>query len=402
VAIKVIASDNSFCCISDVMAALDWIINDRPDVDVVNMSLGSATLFTGTCDSATSWTQALATAINTLRSDGVLTFASAGNSGSSTGISAPACIANTIAVYDANIGPATFGGVCTDSTTQADQVACWSNSNSTVDLFAPGAAMTSAGMGGGTSTFFGTSQASPTAAACAAALLEATPGLDPSVIESALEASSILVTDSKNGVTRPRVACDEALALLVELGGPISGKKMLVKDKDGDDTKRKIMILSKDEGIRAPFGGSAEDPTQHDATLSIWNPTDPNKMQAFTLPSSGWEGLGNPPGSKGYKYLDKTFANGPCKVVLLKPGKLLKAVCMNRLSPPNPITFDLADSPQGALAGSLSVGPDDAAYCMEFGATTGAPPIKDTPAEDGGVGLFKAKDSGPPTDCTLP
>ena len=71
-------------------------------------------------------------------------------------------------------------------------------------------------------------------------------------------------------------------------------------------------------------------------------------------------------------------------------------------SPPNPITFDLADSPQVALAASLSLGPEDAAYCMEFGAATGATPIKDTAAQDGGVGLFKAKGAGPPTDCTPP
>jgi subtilisin family serine protease len=213
VAVKVMDSSNSFCCSSDVVAGLDWIIANRPEVDVVNMSLGTAALFAGDCDNATAFTMAFATAINTLRSNGVAVFVSSGNNGSGTQMQAPACVASAIsvgAVYDSNVGPV-FALGCFDATTAADQVTCFTNSDSVTDLMAPGAPMTSSGIGGGTSTFYGTSQASPLAAACAALLLEDDPTLTPGQVEALLEASPVSVTDTTNSLSFPRVDCLAAL-----------------------------------------------------------------------------------------------------------------------------------------------------------------------------------------------
>jgi subtilisin family serine protease len=213
VAIKVLDSNNSFCCASDVVAGLDWILHNRPEVDIVNMSLGTYALFIGECDSATAFTLAFAAAIDALRATGVLTVVSSGNDRSGTRMTAPACVANALsvgAVWDSNVGSKTLFG-CTDSSTQADRVTCFSNSNATTDLFAPGAPMSSGGLGGGTSTFYGTSQAAPVVAACAAALLEAYPGLGPNQLESALESSTVTVTDDTNGLSFPRVDCQQAL-----------------------------------------------------------------------------------------------------------------------------------------------------------------------------------------------
>jgi subtilisin family serine protease len=213
VAVKVLDNNNAFCCVSDVVAALDWIIQNRPDVDLVNMSLGTSALFGGTCDNANANTMALATAIDTLRTHGVPVFVSAGNDGSGTQMTAPACVANAIAVgavWDSNVGSQTADG-CTDATTAADQVTCFSNSDAATDLFAPGAPMLSTGLSGGTSTFYGTSQASPLAAACAALLLEDNPALTPDAIETALESSPTLVTDATNGLAFPRLDCRAAL-----------------------------------------------------------------------------------------------------------------------------------------------------------------------------------------------
>jgi len=216
VAIKVLDSNNSFCCTSDVVAGLDWIIANRPDVDAVNMSLGTFAMYTGDCDNANAFNMAFATAIDTLRSSGVSVFVSSGNGGSGTQMQSPACIANSLsvgAVWDSNVGSVSILG-CTDSTTAADKVTCFSNSNSTTDLFAPGAPTTSTGMGGGSSTFYGTSQASPLAAGCAALLLEKDPTLTPDEIEMLLEASPTLVTDTTNGLDFPRVDCAHAVALI--------------------------------------------------------------------------------------------------------------------------------------------------------------------------------------------
>ncbi len=214
VSIKVLDSSNSFCCVSDVVAALDYVI-DNPGlgIDIINMSLGTNASFSGNCDGATAWTLSLATAINTLRSSGVSSFVASGNEGSGTLMRAPACIANAIsvgAVWDASIGTVSRLG-CTD-VTAADKVTCFSNSNSTTDVFAAGSPTTATGRGGGMSTFYGTSQASPASAACVAQLLQADAALTVTEIEAALESSSTRVTDVTNGLDFPRVDCAEALA----------------------------------------------------------------------------------------------------------------------------------------------------------------------------------------------
>jgi subtilisin family serine protease len=217
VAVKTL-SDVGIGNVSDDLMALDWIINEQPGVDLINMSLGTGTLFLGECDQANAVTMAYAAALGTLRAKGVLVFAASGNEASGTGMPAPACVADAIsvgAVYDANIGGPINFAVCTDLTTAPDQVTCFSNSNETTDLFAPGAPTTSTGVGGGTSTFFGTSQACPLAAACAALLLEAAPTTTAAELEAALEASPTLVTDTTNGLDFPRVDCLAALDILL-------------------------------------------------------------------------------------------------------------------------------------------------------------------------------------------
>jgi Subtilase family len=132
---------------------------------------------------------------------------------------APACIASAISVgatWDANLGSQTFLG-CTDATTAPDQITCFTNSDSALDLVAEGAYITATGRGGGESTYGGTSQASPMAAACAADLLQAAPATAPDGLEAALETSPTHVTDAKNGLSFPRLDCLAALQTLVPL-----------------------------------------------------------------------------------------------------------------------------------------------------------------------------------------
>jgi subtilisin family serine protease len=213
VAIKVLDSNNAFCCASDVIMALDWIVTDRPDVDVVNMSLGTSALYLGDCDAANATTSAFATVINTLRADDTLSVVCSMNNGSGTRMAAPACVANAIsvgAVWDANVGSQTILG-CTDATTAPDKVTCFSNSNAKTDLFAPGAPITASGIGGGTVSYFGTSQAAPHVAACTAALRQKSPLTAAGALEAALESSPVSVTDVTNGLSFPRLDCEQAL-----------------------------------------------------------------------------------------------------------------------------------------------------------------------------------------------
>jgi subtilisin family serine protease len=215
VAIKVLDSNNAFCCNSDVIAGLDWVLADRPDVDVVNMSLGTFATFTGECDGANATTMMYAEAIDALRAQGVVSVVSSGNARSTTHMSAPACIGNAVsvaAVWDASLGSQSFFG-CTDNPTAADRLTCWSNRNATTDLVAPGAPTTSTGSGGGTSTFIGTSQAAPLVAACAALLLESDPSLAGGQAEAALTSSPTWITDPVTGLGYPRLDCAHALAV---------------------------------------------------------------------------------------------------------------------------------------------------------------------------------------------
>ena len=208
--------------ISDVLAALNHIIVNHSEIKVINMSLGTYARYTGACDGQD---PAMTTAINTLWANGVTTFASSGNGCDKNAMSLPACISKVLstgAVYDANIGPFawTEGCTCTDNPTAADKVACWSNSDTTLDLLAPGCKTTSTGLAGGQSIYCGTSQASPHAAGCAALMLSANPALTPATIETRLEAKGVLVADpGAAGRITPRIDCYAAIFRAGGVGG---------------------------------------------------------------------------------------------------------------------------------------------------------------------------------------
>jgi subtilisin family serine protease len=216
VAIKVLDRNEVFNSTAQIISGLNWLIQNHPEVKVINMSLGTSALFPSFCDNSASFTMALSSVINTLKANNVSTFVSSGNDKSTTSMEAPACIQSAIsvaAVWKADVGNqnVTFFG-CTDATTAADQVTCFSNSNSTLDLLAPGAPIVSDYKGGSTSTFFGTSQASPHCAGAAAVLLSINPQLTPDAIEQTLRTTGKPVTDARNGVITPRINLQAAVA----------------------------------------------------------------------------------------------------------------------------------------------------------------------------------------------
>lgn len=204
----------------NVVAALDYIIaNPGLGVDVINMSLGTNATFAGDCDASTSWTIAGAAAIDTLRASGVIAFASAGNNASSTNMSAPACLSNVIAV-----------GASDD----LDVAAPFTNVSTTTDLFAPGVNVQSAAIGGGVTPASGTSMASPSAAGCAALLIESGEATTPLAIETRLETSATTVL-AANGLAYPRLDCGadlcNGLAVTVDIGAgetPTSGADVIL------------------------------------------------------------------------------------------------------------------------------------------------------------------------------
>ena len=208
VSVKVLDHNNRFSNTAQVITALEWLYDHHPEVRVINMSLGTDAAYAGYCDSANASTMAQARIIDLFRARGTLVFASSGNSASSTVMGAPACVRSTVsvgAVYDGNNGQISFGSVCTDATTTADQITCFTASNSTLDLLAPGAVITSDGSNGSLSSYIGTSQASPHCAGSAAVLLAMQPQLTPAQIESLLKTTGKPLVDSRNGATITRI-----------------------------------------------------------------------------------------------------------------------------------------------------------------------------------------------------
>ena len=228
--------------VADWVAGLDWIYANlaTQPVQIINMSLGTDLLYSSNCDAEQG---VLTDVINQLHAAGVTIFASSGNQGSGSSLAAPACNTNVIAVgatYDGDNGRepdsgsySNFGNGwpnCVDNPTSLQKITCFTNSNALLDVVAPGAPIESTVIGGGVATYWGTSQASPTAAGVAALLLDADPSLTPAAIENTLKTTGQLVLDPKNNRQFPLINARNAILSLLPtppttltLTAPLSG-----------------------------------------------------------------------------------------------------------------------------------------------------------------------------------
>lgn len=237
VAVKVIDRNNRFCCASDIVAALDWLAVTHPDIDAVNLSLGTDTRFPGDCDNSTSWTQALSQSIANLDALGAVVTSSSGNQADLNQMGAPACVSRALSVaatWDFSGGARTFLG-CSESATSPKQPTCFSNRSSSTDLFAAGAFVTATGFNGSTSTFGGTSQAAPMAAACAAAAKIVAPASTVSQRIEAIRLSPSRIDDTASGRNYPFLDCRDALSLLsptIDAPLPAEGSQPLLRPRN--------------------------------------------------------------------------------------------------------------------------------------------------------------------------
>ena len=198
-----------------VALALEDIRLRNYPVDFINMSfrLGT-TRYAGDCDTAFDQIEfeLLALPLND-----VLAFAASGNAGDKNAMDFPACNQNVVSVgatYDESYGQHNWP-VCTDGTTAADKVACASNSSSTLDLLAPGCRIITTHINGGASGHVcGTSMASPHAAAVAALLRDAQPGLTVAQIQLRMFATGKWVYDSLASRWTKRI--DARVAILTD------------------------------------------------------------------------------------------------------------------------------------------------------------------------------------------
>lgn len=200
----------------DILVAMDWILDNRAtyNIEVVNLSLGGSLIYSASCGGdATLYGDAVAA----LLSAGVSVVAASGNSARSDGLASPACVpgvASVGAVWSGEQGGWGFSN-CTDNTTAADQVACFSNSASYLSLLAPGARIEAGGR-----TLAGTSQAAPHVAGAMAVLAQAFPSETPAQRLLRLRRTGTSIRDPRNGITVPRLALDRAIAATVDVVPP--------------------------------------------------------------------------------------------------------------------------------------------------------------------------------------
>ena len=205
--------NGSSASVADIISAINYVVSRRSTYNFVaiNLSLGDSGSNTNTCPASS-----FNSAISTARSAGITVVVAAGNSGSKTGVSDPACVPGVIsvgAVYDKDYGSRSWNTApgCTDATTGADRVTCFSQSASFLSLLAPG---TFVAAPDGTLVKSGTSQATPHVAGAVAILRARYPNESLSSTLQRLQLSGNSVTDAANGRVTPRLN----IAAAVQLG----------------------------------------------------------------------------------------------------------------------------------------------------------------------------------------
>ncbi|HVR74170.1 MAG TPA: S8 family serine peptidase [Planctomycetota bacterium] len=207
IAVKVLEDDNTGW-LSDWTAGLNHVIGLKMageiSADVINMSLVSNSVFSERCDLSV---PAFSIACELAQAQGMVMFAASGNDSLTGDLPIPACYSPVISV-----------GSLLDSA--PSRLSSFTNRNQFLSLLAPGQPITSTGLGEGTNTFAGTSQATPHAAAVACLLREIDSSLGPQAIQSLLVRSGHPFTDVETDLVFPvldaRAAVEAALVPPIE------------------------------------------------------------------------------------------------------------------------------------------------------------------------------------------
>jgi subtilisin family serine protease len=214
ISVKVMDAANSFRAFTQIYRGLQWILDEHPEVDVINMSLGSFTLFSSAACGDAAISFGMAPVIAKLRARGTLITASSGNSASLIGTTLPACMVPVIAVgatFDAN--QSYTNGICAAPNAKRDEVTCFTNSTDSIDIVAPGAMIVSSMRNGTFANWSGTSMAAPHVAGAIALMRQQSRGkITADQAESILELTGKPVTDPRNNLTFPRLDIAAAIA----------------------------------------------------------------------------------------------------------------------------------------------------------------------------------------------
>ena len=204
---------------SIILKAIDWVISNAnatgTKIVAMNLSLGTTSPYaTSECISSP-----FSTSFMSARDKGVLPVVASGNEGNKSQLPEPACASGAVrvgAVYDSNIGSISTSA-CTDSTTAADKIACFSNSNSMLTLLAPGGYILPLKVTTSLYSGVGTSEAAPFVASAIAILRapNAFPNETLAGTISRMTSSGLQIKDPRNNIVTPRLNIAAALAYVV-------------------------------------------------------------------------------------------------------------------------------------------------------------------------------------------
>jgi cysteine-rich repeat protein len=165
---------------------------------------------------------------------------------------------------------------------------------------------------------------------------------------------------------------------------PVAGDRLLLKDPGNPSLRRVKFRAAKDLNVDPALLG---DPTALGATLEITGAgAGDGTSGVLTLEAGRWTGLGNPPGSKGWKYLDTQRGVG-VKKILLKSGAAGGTLVITGGGAQWP--YALTQPQGGPIDVRLAIGSD--VVCGRF-----------TIFAANGNGKVKATMALAPADCTPP
>ena len=229
------------CFDDDIQAGINWCIGNRTtlNISVISMSLGSGTNSNYCNDDP------LAPQINSAVGSNITVVIATGNGGSTTGISAPACVQNATAIGSIRKNDATFDY----------------NRNNLTLLVAPGFSINSTAVGGGYALQSGTSMATPHAAGAVAILTQYLNMTNrvrtPAQIISTLNSTGRRINDAGSNWNYSRIDIYSAVISLdttapnVTLVGPANATSSL--------------------NVNQTFNCNATDLSLRNVTLFVWN-----------------------------------------------------------------------------------------------------------------------------------
>lgn len=178
--------------VSDQLAALEQVYLWHQDFQIASVNISIA----GGQNNTPCETESRRAIIDTLTSVGIAVVVASGNDGYIDALSTPACVPNAVSV---------------GATTNIDTVRNASNSAYFLDLLAPGTSVDSSIPGNGFESKSGTSMAAPHVAGAWAILKSREPTASVELILGALGNTGQPVTDTRNGITTPRIQVSAAL-----------------------------------------------------------------------------------------------------------------------------------------------------------------------------------------------